>query len=407
MPEMNTEQTEALNSVKATVAAELKRISDEVKETGRAALNEAEKAAGKLGEETKARIDQALAKQGELQGRLLEVEQKLAARQEAGPQRAKTIGETIVESDEFKGFKASGAARVRIGVKAIITSATTLADGSAGDLVRNDRQAGIVNIPDRRLTVRDLITPGRTTSNAIEYVKETGFTNAAAIQAAEGDAKAASDLQFDLVTSAVRTIAHYVRASKQILDDAPMLQSYIDGRLRYGLAYVEEAQLLMGSGSGANLNGIYTQATAYSAPTVTSAPSLDTSIDLLRLAILQAELALYPVTGMVLNPIDWAVIETTKETTGGYVFANPQGVADPRLWGRPVVSTPAMTVDKFLVGAFKLGAQLFDREDANVLISTEDQDNFIKNLVTIRAEERIGLAVYRPAAFIKGDFGRV
>jgi len=63
-----------------------------------------------------------------------------------------------------------------------------------------------------------------------------------------------------------------------------------------------------------------------------------------------------------------------------------------------------MTVDKFLTGAFKMGAQIFDREDANVEVSTEDSDNFRKNLVTIRAEERLGLAVYRPEAFIKGDF---
>jgi HK97 family phage major capsid protein len=176
------------------------------------------------------------------------------------------------------------------------------------------------------------------------------------------------------------------------------LQSNIDYRLRYGLALVEEAQLLKGSGVGNNLNGIYTQATVFAAPIVVPAP---TKIDTIRLMLLQAELALYPATGIVLHPADWAAIELTKDTTGGYIFANPQSLATPALWGRPVVATMSMTVDTALVGAFKLGAQVFDREDANVVVSTENQDDFIKNMVTIRAEERLGLAVYRPEAFIK------
>ena len=66
-----------------------------------------------------------------------------------------------------------------------------------------------------------------------------------------------------------------------------------------------------------------------------------------------------------------------------------------------------MTVDKFLIGAFDLAAQIFDRQDATVEVSTEDADNFQKNKVTIRAEERLALAVYRPEALVYGDLGRV
>jgi HK97 family phage major capsid protein len=107
---------------------------------------------------------------------------------------------------------------------------------------------------------------------------------------------------------------------------------------------------------------------------------------------------------MVLNPVDWAAIELTKDSQGRYVFANPTGLAGPVLWGKPVVESLAMTANLFLVGAFRMAAQIFDREDANVLISTEDQDNFVKNMVTILAEERLALAVYRPQALIKGNF---
>src|SRR3546814_12904145 len=91
-------------------------------------------------------------------------------------------------------------------------------------------------------------------------------------------------------------------------------------------------------------------------------------------------------------------------TDGGYLFANPQNDSQPRLWGLPVVETQAMTAGNFLTGAFRLGAQIFDRQDARVEVSTEDSDNFRKNLVTILAEERLALAVYRPEAFIRGGF---
>ncbi len=252
------------------------------------------------------------------------------------------------------------------------------------------------------MTIRDLLTPGNTASNAIQYVKETGFTNnAATVSETSGPTKPQSEIKFDIVTTPVTTIAHWVLATKQILDDVPQLRSYIDGRLRYGLEYVEEGQMLNGGGTGTDLNGIYTQATAYSAPTTLPAPV--TSIDVLRLAMLQAFLAELPPTGHVLHPTNWAEIELVKDTTGRHIIGNPVNGGPSTLWRLPVVETPAMTVGKFLTGAFKLGAQIFDREEANVEISTEDSDNFRKNLVTIRAEERLAMAVYRPEAFIKGD----
>ncbi|WP_454826040.1 phage major capsid protein [Paraburkholderia xenovorans] len=384
------------------VTAELKRIGDEVKSAGEKALTEA-KNAGALSADTKKAVDELLVKQGELQARLTEAEQKLARRGSEGGEQVKSLGQLVTEHEGVKAMMANREGKARVALKAI-TSATTNADGSAGALVETQRLQGIIAPPERRMTVRDLITPGRTGSNAIEYMRETGFTNNAAIQATEGAAKAESTMKFDLQTTTVATIAHFVKASKQILDDAAMLGSYIDGRLRYGLAFVEEMQLLMGSGAGGNLNGIYTQATAYAAPFVLDGA---TNIDTLRLALLQAELAEFPATGIVLHPADWTRIELTKTTEGAYLFANPQSIAGPVLWGRPIVATQAMTIDEFLVGAFKLGAQVFDREDANVLVSTEDADNFTKNMVTIRAEERLGLAVYRPQAFVKGDLGNV
>lgn len=351
-------------------------------------------------------IDNALTTMNEAKTRLDDLEQKMARGGGDPADRAKSIGEQFVESEGFKAFETSGFSKSARGgdlqIKATLTSATTDAAGSVGDAVNSTRLPGIQPLPQRRMTVRDLLSQGRMDGSTLEYVKETGFTNSAA-PVAEGAAKPESDLKFDLVTTSAKVIAHWMKASKQILSDVSQLRSVIDERLLYGLAYAEEQQLLNGSGSGQNLFGIIPQATAYAAPITISGA---TSIDMMRLAMLQAALAEYPATGHVMNPIDWAFIETLKDTTGRYIIGNPQGTASPTLWSLPVVTTQAIAVDKFLTGAFKLGAQVFDRWDARVETGYVN-DDFTKNLVTILAEERLALAVYRPEAFIYGDFGRV
>ncbi|MET3925557.1 phage major capsid protein [Devosia sp. 2618] len=384
------------------LAADLIKAAEEVKKAAET-TNAELKNLGKVTDETKQTADQALVKHNEISARLTEIEQKMVQRT-AEPQERKSVGQLVTENEEVKSWiKSGGKGRVSVAVKAIISALTTDANGSAGDLIVPQRQPEIIMPGLRTMSMRDLITPGSTNSNAIQYVKETGFTNnAGTVSETSGATKPQSEIKFDLVTAAVSTIAHWVLATKQILDDVPQLMSYIDGRLRYGLAFVEDNQILNGSGTGTDLNGIYTQATAFVPPTTIAGPV--TKIDVIRLAMLQAFLAELPPTGVVMHPTDWATIELVKDTTGRHIIGNPQDGTAPRLWRLPVVETPAMTADKYLVGAFKLGAQLFDREEATVEISTEDSDNFRKNLVTIRAEERAALAVYRPEAFIKGDF---
>lgn len=385
----NPEQTQEV------VTAELKRIGEEVKSFGEKALKEA-KTAGEMSAETKGKVDELLVKQGELQARLQEAEQKLDRRGSNEEIEHKTAGAEFVNSEKFKEYVDAG--NFRKGFTGSVKAVTSAAD-SAGVNIEPDRLGGIMGPAVRRLTVRDLISPGSTNSNLIQYVRESGFTNAAAM-VAEGGKKPESDIEFELESTPVVKIAHYVKASTEILMDAPMLQSYIDQRLRYGLDLVEEGQLLNGSGVGNNLNGIYTQATAYAAPIAVADA---TRIDTIRLALLQSELAEFPSTGIVLHPSDWAAIELQKDAGGNYIFANPQSLAQPALWGRPVVATQAMTANEFLVGAFRLGAQVFDRMQTTVTVATENEDDFIHNLVTILLEKRLGLAVYRTEAFVKGD----
>jgi len=186
-----------------------------------------------------------------------------------------------------------------------------------------------------------------------------------------------------------------------VLADVPMLRSYIDGRLRYGLKLKEELQFLKGSGIGLNINGIENQAVVYANPGVSVQG--ETALDRLRIAMLQVTLAELDPDGIVLSPIDWTSIELLKDGELRYLFTQPQGVATPTLWGKPVVPTQAQDAGDFLVGAFQQGAQIWDREQINVTVSTEDRDNFVKNMVTILCEERTGLTVFRPEAFVKGE----
>lgn len=393
--------TAASDDLKA-LAAELTKATDEVKNLAEDLKGKYEKGQT-VSEEAKTKADQALTKMNELTAEVTELAQKVSRRGGgAEVSQPKTMGQIVAEHEGLAEYasRRGKAGKLTIDVGRIGADIST---ENAGALVAEHRVPGVVGLPQRRMTVRNLLAPGRTVSNSILYVQETGFTNNADV-VTEGTLKPQSEITFDDVTEAVVTIAHWIRANKQILADAPQLQSFIDGRLRYGLAFKEEQQLLNGSGSNGEVEGLITAATAYAAP---FAFSDATMIDQIRLALLQAALAEFPSDGVVMHPTDWARIETTKDGQGRYIIGNPQGTAQPTLWSVPVVATQAITVDKFLAGAFGMGAQIFDREDASVQISDEDGDNFVKNKVTVLAEERLALAIYRPEAFIYGDFGNV
>lgn len=387
----------------------LKDISDQVKEAGTKALAEAEKA-GALSVETKTVVDKLLTDQGLIKAQLVELEKKASAPQsdhglppdELEVALKKAMPE-LLDFMERRGVHKQ--VSIPVSRKALLNTGVT---GAALNYPGQQVLAQPLQPLLRRLTVRDLIAPGRTTGSVIFYMRETGYTNSAA-PVSEGSLKPYSDLTFELITGTVRTIAHLLKISIQMLDDVAFIQSYIESRMRYGLALVEEAQLLTGSGVGQNLAGIYTLATAYAAPTGATVNGAapggagDQDLDKLRLALLQVELAEAYASGMVLNPVDWAGIELLKTTDGAYLWANPNGNnGNASLWGRPVVSTAAMTQGRFLVGDFRAHAQIFDRQDANLAIATENVDDFERNLVTLRVEERLALAVYRPQAFVKG-----
>ncbi|MBJ9274711.1 phage major capsid protein [Citrobacter freundii] len=369
------------------------------------ALTEAKKN-GKLSAETKDTVDKMASelnalKEAEktLKAALGELEQHVAQMPLANAKQVvESVGQQVISAEALKTFAASVAAsqRISIPVKAALLTANV-----PGNIVAPDRLPGIDTAPKQRLFIRDLIAPGTTASNTIYWVQQTGFTNNAAA-VAENTTKPYSNIEFAEKITPVRTIAHLFKASKQILDDFAQLQSQVDAEMRFGLKYVEEQEILFGDGTGAHLEGIIPQASAFSAAFQVENQN---GIDDLRLAMLQAQLARFPASGHVLHFIDWAKIELTKDTLGRYILANPAALTGPTLWGLPVVATEATAFQgKFLTGAFSAGAQIFDREETNVVISTENADDFEKNMITIRCEERLALAVKRPEAFVYGSF---
>lgn len=393
-----------VTALAAEIKAEHSKKTDEVKAIAEQALAEAHKGIRST-DDLKSKADETLTQVNALKAQMDTIEQKMVrGGGDQAPQEHKSIGQHLVESNEFKSkVGRDGLGRsdnVRIEVKATITNATGAA-GGVGSGLSAARLPGIVESPLRRMTVRQLLAQGNMDGQVIEYVRKHSATRSAAM-VAEGAAKPQSDMRLELVTTQARVIAHTFKVSRQAMTDISGLRSMIDVEGTYGLDLIEEFQLLYGDNTGNNLYGIVPQSTPYVTPIV----GADTqSIDKIRLMMLQASLALYPADGIVLNEADWGWIELLKDTTGRYIIGNPQGTIGATLWGLPVVATPAMTIDKVLVGSFKSQAQIFDRWETVIEVGYEN-DDFTKNLSTILFEKRLALAVKQPASFIYGDFGR-
>ncbi len=369
----------------------MEKINGQIKDSGDASV------------EVKAEMEKLSKDYDGLYDRIKEIEVKgVSLNEEANDM---DIGTEFIKSDQYQALLEGRQGQARMEMKTAIINVT----GQNQPLVPADRVAGIIHEPNRLLRIRDVLAATGTNSNLIEFAKENVFTNNAGPQiggspeAFENVTKPESAITFTLATEAVQTIAHWIPASKQVIADSAQLQGYISGRLTYGLKLKEETQLLSGTGANGQLNGLITQATAY---TVQS-PQLTNEMDIIREAIKQAQLSEYFPTNIVLNPQDWYDIDVKKvgstATDERYVVGNPREMSAPRLWGLPVILSNSISAGTFLLGAFDMGAEIKDRMQATVEVSRENSDNFVKNMITILAEERIALVVYRPAAFITGS----
>jgi HK97 family phage major capsid protein len=356
-----------------------------------------------------------------------------AARQSSSGSRPefKSLGEAFIASPEFKareGYRM----REDFMVNGDLGSYFQVAEVEGKDIYTavggqqtrysfgQVEQLPMMSRPMRTQRVRDLFPVGNTAANLIQYVRVMGFAggvNAARIvperETVSGvtnfGLKPHTSLEFVPAQAPVRTIAHYEVAHRNILEDEPQLRSVIDTELLYGLRLAEDDQLLNGDGEGDNILGILRVPGIQmypGAPVPTPDPRGvgDTYVDAIRRAATRVWLANYEATGIVVHPFDWERMELTKDNMGRYVVStNVQVGAQKQLWQLPVTATPAMQEGKALVGAFGLGAKVYDRQQGNVRVSDQHADYFIRNAVVVLAEERVALVVTRPESFVEVD----
>lgn len=344
------------------------------------------------------------------------IDSKLADRVRAHPGGAsggggaRLLTKSIVEDPDMQRFLRTGR-RGRVGIvlppgslqsKAITSDSLGLT--SSGVLQSDRAVSGIVPGAERRLFLRDVLPVARTEAALINYVRESGFSNGASPQI-EGNVKGESGITFAARDERIRTIAHWLAVSKQAFDDLPVLGAYLNRKLLYGLRLEEDKQILHGDGTGENLNGLMHSATAFNTSLLPASAGWS-KLDVLRRAALQVELADEVAVGFyVLSPSDWADMETGKDKDGNYILGAPSRSTPATIWGRPAVISTAMPSGQFLAGSAS-SALLVDRQDATVEVSSEHSDYFVKNMLAVRAEERLALLNLRPAAFVRGTFSQ-
>jgi HK97 family phage major capsid protein len=257
------------------------------------------------------------------------------------------------------------------------------------------------------LRVKSLLPQIPTSSGAVEFTVEQSFTPSGAI-VPEGALKPQMAATYVEQTSKAVTIAQYCKASVQSLADTPMLAGWLDGRLSYAVALKEEAVIVGGDATAVPpVNGLL-----QIAPTFVYTPSgTDQGMDVIARAAGQLWGAGYPVDGVILNSADYVSMRLLKSSTNSYIFmGTPTSAPDDesliespmKIWEIPTVIAPAMPQGKFLIGSFQLGAALFVRETLNIQLAFQNEDDFIRNLITMRGELRSALAVMLPSAFLQG-----
>lgn len=305
--------------------------------------------------------------------------------------------EAVEQNERFKTTK-RGTLEIKAPVDMLSTGAGSVL---TGDVIEPDRQPGIVMDPERNVRIRSFISTSPTTSNSISYIQEQNFQGEPGM-VAEGAASPQLSFELAEITEPVKKIGAHLITSREMLDDIPMLMGWIRGRLASKLKLKEDTQILYGDGLGQNLNGLNTLATAFATSKTVPNPN---NFDVLRLAVLQARVAEFGATRILINPTDGADMDLVKDSAGNYILPlvifNGRG---KQVVNVPIVENTAVTAGNFLLGDFVRGAQLFDRKQLSIEVSDSHDTQFVEDKVTVKISERIVLATYNTAAFIKGAF---
>ena len=379
---------DGINALQSKLGAELKsaieKFEGQINEKGNVAT-EAKDAVRVLSE----KFDQ----------QMTELAQKMETAK-GGEVSALSAGDAFVKSDEFKALIERKSPTARVEVKSVVLSTTTSNTVLNTSTTTSYPQTnpGIVPGVFKPLTIRDILPSGTTNAIMVVGTKEASRTNSAA-EVAQGGAKAESALTFSQYNVPIETIAHFIKVSNQLLADAPAVVSYIDTFLRYGLDERIDLQLLKGDGTTPNLSGIL-DAGNFTAFTPTAGANLVESINKAKYALWANG---YAPDTVIVNPTDWAAMEVLREGagTGAYLFGAPGTVAGTNPFGVRVVLSSNMTAGQFAIGQFARSSMVWNRQGITVEMGYVNAD-FTNNLVTIRAECRMGLETRVPGAVLSG-----
>ncbi len=337
----------------------------------------------------------------ETQDELTALAQKSFATQAA--EQKQTMGQAFSKSDSFKAFQAGTQPRARFEFQGNTITGETSSNPN-NTLSPFERMGGIVSGPTRMLSILDFIPKGTTSSNAIDYTKEASFTNSAA-EAAEAAQKAESALTFSLANAPVRAIAHFIKVTKQVMDDAPMLSSYIDNRMGYGVRLRLENQIINGNGTAPNISGILDSGNSTAVAVGTAANAFDYT-NKLKYAVIGAD---FVPDFYFVNPVDWSAMEIIKRGAGDAAYVGAGGAIsyvnnglEARLWGLPVVASNSVPAGTVIAGS-RDSMMLWTRQGVTIDVSESDSDNFQKNLLTVRAEMRAAFTVFRADALVTAN----
>ena len=342
---------------------------------------------------------------------IAEIEGKIEALKETpkSENSAKSLGEAIFTAyksakDAIIGMVEKGGL-LKLDVKAAGTMTITN-NYSGGTVGLSELEPGITRIARRRPFMRQLVNSRGTTSKYVVYTEQKNADPGVAGMTAEGALKTQTD--FDIVEQncAVKKITAFIKVSKEMIADVPFMQGEINGELMEIVELKLDSQILAGDGTGDNLTGILANALPF-APGVTFTalvPSANQS-DVLRIAIAQIANNNFAANYILLNPIDAAAMDLTKDAGGAYTYGMTITIdGTTRVKSVPVIENPGVAAGTYVVGDFTK-SNLRIREDLNVQIGYVN-DDFTKNLITVLAEMRACQYVKSNhyGAFVTGTF---
>ncbi len=318
-----------------------------------------------------------------------------------------TVAEAFVRSKALENFRANGKqGKFAVEWSERAAPAGTVTTGTQPQ--QNTRVPGIIpQNPDFPLLIANLLDRQTSDGTTLEYMRDISGPqstwNAAAVVAEGGDKPKSGPFSFDLITTTLKTVAHWVPITRQAADDNSQLMGYINGRLTYGLEYKLDREILTGNGT-TQMQGILT--TSGIGAYQPGSGNTDSKLITVRKAKTQGELALYPPDAIVMNPLDWQDIELDTDANGQFrvITTVTDSGAPMRIWGLTVVTSVAMTAGTALLGGFRMGATLWERQGITILMTDSHADYFTANTLVILAERRANVAVHTPAAFVKITF---